>query len=123
MNIDLGRSTRGFCDDVSRRQFLRVGSLPVLGLGLADLLRLQAVAGDVGPRKRSCIVLYQQGGPATIDMWDLKPDAPTEFRGEFAPIHTNVPGMNICEPLPLSAQQADKFALLRSVHHPNAGHR
>lgn len=123
MNIDLGGLTRPFCDRLSRRNFLRVGTLPVLGLGLADLLRLQAAAGGTEPRKRSCIVLYQQGGPATIDIWDLKPNAPSEFRGEFNPVRTNVPGMEISEHLPLSAKQADKFALLRSVNHPNAGHR
>lgn len=123
MKIDLVGSTRPFCDHLSRRHFLQVGSLPVLGLGLADLLKLEARAGAAEPRKRSCIVLYQQGGPATIDIWDLKPAAPMEFRGEFEPIPTNVSGIQITEHLPLTAKQADKYALLRSVNHPNAGHR
>jgi hypothetical protein len=114
---------RSFCDQVSRRQFLRVGAAPAVGLSLAEMLRLQAVAGTPGARQKSVIVLYQQGGPATMDMWDLKPDAPAEFRGDFAPIRTNVSGIEISEHLPLSAKQADKFALLRSVNHPNAGHR
>ncbi|MBM3459124.1 MAG: DUF1501 domain-containing protein [Armatimonadetes bacterium] len=114
-----GGTSRRYCDGHTRRDLLQVGALSALGLTLPDLLRLQAAsaAPDV-----SCIFLYLLGGPSHMDMWDLKPDAPLEFRGEFQPISTTVPGIRISEHLPLSAKHAEKYAILRSVNHPNADH-
>jgi hypothetical protein len=99
-----------------RRDFIRIGSLGALGINLAGVLRAGAKK-DV-----SCIVLWQSGGPAHQDTWDLKPDAPIEFRGEFKPIPTNVPGIRICEHLPYTAKQADKFTILRSMHSRENNH-
>src|SRR5262245_29372532 len=99
----------------SRRAFLRVGALGLGGLTLADLLRLEAKAAS-GTSGKSIIMVYLPGGPSHIDLYDMKPEAPAEIRGEFNPIPTNVPGMHLCELLPLQARIADKFAILRGLH-------
>lgn len=104
----------GYCDGVSRRSFLRIGSAGIAGLSLVDLLRADAAAGPQAPR-RSVINIYLGGGPTHMDTFDLKPNAPKEFRGEFQPIATKVSGMEICELMPLLASQADRFALIRSI--------
>ncbi len=107
---------------LSRRAFSHVGALGLGGLTLADLLRLQAhgaVSG--GARHKSIIMVYLPGGPSHIDMYDMKPDAPIEIRGEFQPIQTNVPGIQICELMPLQARLADKFAIIRGFKTPG-GH-
>lgn len=118
-----GRSIRT-CEGVSRRNFLQVGSLAVGGLTLPNLLRAQEQAAAAGQpvKKKAVILIWQAGGPAHQDTYDLKPDAPAEFRGEFRPIATNVPGIDISEHLPLQAKIMDKLAVVRSVHHTNAGH-
>jgi uncharacterized protein (DUF1501 family) len=105
---------------VSRREFLRAGSLSLFGLGLPGLLGVRADA----PRRRAraCILLFMWGGPAQQDTWDLKPDAPVEFRGEFRPIATAVPGLRICEHLPRLAHQAHRLALIRSMTHDDVDH-
>jgi hypothetical protein len=112
----LGSSHR-FCDAVSRRDFLQLGAFGA-GLSLADMLRLQA-AGAAGAkqasRSKAAIMIYLPGGPSHIDMYDLKPDAPKEFRGEFKPIATNVPGVSISEHFPLQAKMWDKLACVRSI--------
>jgi uncharacterized protein (DUF1501 family) len=105
---------RRFCDQISRRDFLRVGALGLSGLTLADVLRLRAQAGTQSPA-RSVIMICLAGGPSHIDMYDLKPNASAEYRGEFKPIRTNVPGFDICELFPKQAQIADKLALVRTV--------
>jgi hypothetical protein len=108
----------------SRRQFLRVGSLAVGGLTLEKLLRHQAHAKQQSlsrPRK-SCILIWQAGGPSHLDMYDLKPEAPAEVRGEFKPIDTNVNGIRIGEHLPFQAKIMDKLSVVRSAFHTNAGH-
>jgi hypothetical protein len=112
------------CEGVSRRNFLQVGSLAVGGLTLPNLLRAQEQAAAAGQpvKKKAVILIWQAGGPAHQDTYDLKPDAPAEFRGEFRPIATNVPGIDISEHLPLQAKIMDKLAVVRSVHHTNAGH-
>jgi hypothetical protein len=105
----------GFCDGISRRDFLTVGGALVAGgLSLPRLLAAEAQAG-VGSSHRAVINVYLPGGPPHIDMWDLKPDAPAEIRGEFKPIKTNVPGIDICEHFPRIAAMADKFAFIRSM--------
>jgi hypothetical protein len=112
------------CDGVSRRGFLRVGFLGLAGLTLADHLRLQAASKAEGkPTKDTAVILvWLGGGPSHLDMYDLKPDAPAEFRGEFKPIKTNVPGIEIGEHLPYEAKQMDKMSIVRSAYHTNAGH-
>ena len=90
---------RRFCDRVTRRDFLRVGALGLGGLTLADVLRLRAQAGQTGS-PRAVIMVCLAGGPSHIDMYDLKPDAPADVRGDFKPIKTNVPGFDICELMP-----------------------
>ncbi|MBY0513180.1 MAG: DUF1501 domain-containing protein [Gemmataceae bacterium] len=105
----------------SRRSFLRVGALALGGLTLPHYLRLRA-AQPAAPRKKAVILIWQAGGPSHIDMYDLKPDAPAEVRGEFKPIPTVVPGVQIGEHLPLQARAFDKLAVVRSAFHTNAGH-
>lgn len=109
-----------FCDRVSRRSFLQVGGLAVGGLTLADWFRAKAVGAEgsekpTRPTGKSVIMVYLGGGPSQIDMYDMKPNAPVEYRGEFNPIHTNVPGLEICELLPLQTKIADKFSVVRSI--------
>ncbi len=97
----------------SRRDVLRVGSAAMLGIGLPDLLRASAP----GAKARSLILLFLEGGPAGQDLWDMKPDAPEDVRGEFRPIATSVPGLAFCEHLPRLARQAHHLTFVRSVHH------
>ena len=109
------------CDGIRRRDFLRVGSLAALGLSLPDFLRAQASAE--APRTDvSCILLWLQGGISHIDSFDPKPEAPSEVRGEFSVIDTNVAGIQLCEPLPRLAQEQDKFSILRSLNPRNGSH-
>src|SRR5262249_42302208 len=106
-----------FCDGISRRGFLQVGAFGA-GLTLADLLRLRASAANSERKSATCksaIMIYLPGGPSHMAMYDLKPDDPKEYRGEFNPIDTNVPGVQICEHFPLQAKMWDKLAVIRSV--------
>src|SRR5262249_14021736 len=106
-----------------RRDFLRVGSAGLLGLTLADLLRHEAHSKP-GKRAKaqSVILLWLGGGPATIDLWDLKPDAPDSVRGEFKPVPTRAPGVHICEHLPKVAEVMDRACLVRSLQHGITAH-
>src|SRR3989442_15070794 len=105
-----------FCDGISRRSFLRAGGLALGGLALSDLLRLRAEGAVVpGGQGKSVIMICLGGGPSHVDTYDMKPGAPAEVRGEFRPIKTNVPGMEICELMPRQARIADKFAVVRSA--------
>ncbi len=100
---------------VSRRELLQVGSLSALGVNLIDTLRQPTEAAK--PRREvNCILLWLLGGPSHIDMYDMKPNAPAEIRGELTPINTRVPGMELCELMPNLANCADKFSLIRSMH-------
>jgi len=103
-----------FCDGVSRRNFLKLGATGLAGLTLPDLFRLEAHAG-IGSSSKALIHIHLGGGPSHQDMFDLKPMAPKEFRGEFNPIATNVPGIEICEHMPRLAQMADKYVIIRSL--------
>src|SRR2546425_884821 len=111
------------CDNITRRDFLKVGALGVGGLTLADMLRAKAHGATAGETSAKAIIMvYLNGGPSHMDMYDLKPDAPVEYRGEFKPIRTNVPGMDICELMPLQAKIADKLAILRNMKFQQQGH-
>src|SRR5437773_1523042 len=101
---------------LSRRAFFEVGSLGLGGLTLADLLRLRAHgAVSENASHKAIIMVYLPGGPSHIDMYDLKPAAPAEYRGEFRPIRTNVPGIDVCELMPRHARIADQFAIVRGL--------
>ena len=99
----LGRE-QPYCDGVSRRSFLKIGGLALGGLSLPDLLRAEAADGGSGKHK-SVIMVFLPGGPSHLDIWDLKPDAPREIRGEFSPIQTALPGIHLSEHLPQLAQR------------------
>jgi hypothetical protein len=122
-----GAAHRG-CDDLyrtltpNRRSFLRAGVLGASGLSLSQLLRLEAQAAPSASRKPSVIILWMRGGPSHLDMWDPKPDAPAEFRGEFGSIDTNVPGIRLGDLMPMCAGVMDKWSLIRSLYHGDAGH-
>src|ERR1041385_6360986 len=103
-----------FCDRLSRRSFLQIGGLGLGGLALPEILRAQA-AGDMRSKAKGIIMILLPGGPTHLDSFDLKPDAPAEVRGEFRPIATNVPGIDICELMPRLAAIADKLTLIRSL--------
>lgn len=106
-----------------RREVLRIGGLAALGIGLPPILGAAGRApGSTFGRARSCIVVYLFGGPSQIDMWDLKPEAPERFRGEFRPIGTDVPGVALCEHLPRLAREAHRYCLLRSMQHEHPRH-
>jgi hypothetical protein len=107
----------------SRREVLRAGALPLFGLGLPQLLRAQGreAANGFGKAKR-CIVLFMWGGPAHQDTWDLKSDAPAEYRGDFKSIATTIPGYRVCEHLPELAKRTDRLAIIRSMTHGDVNH-
>jgi uncharacterized protein (DUF1501 family) len=111
-----GRSNRGIgsCDRISRRNFLTIGGMALGGIALPHVLRAESEA-QTGSSHKAIINIYLPGGPSHLDMWDLKPDAPVEIRGEFRPIQTNVPGIEICELFPNIAQVMDKFVVVRSL--------
>jgi len=111
----------GFCDGVSRRSFLKIGALGLGGLTLPQLLRAES-AGGVKMGHKAVIMIFLPGGPSHQDMFDLKMDAPSEIRGEFKPIETNVSGIQICEHLPKVARLMDKMALIRSIVGANGDH-
>lgn len=105
-----------FCDGLTRRDFLRAGALSAGALGLS----LTELTGRPSDREMNCILLFLVGGPSHLDTWDLKPKAPSNIRGPFRPIPTNVPGVSICEHFPRMAGMAERYALVRSVHHTAA---
>ncbi|HTN02874.1 MAG TPA: DUF1501 domain-containing protein, partial [Planctomycetaceae bacterium] len=115
-------------DRLTRRSALQAGSLGLFGLQYPELLAGRALAAESAsllPRygqAKACILLFMWGGPAHQDTWDLKPDAPAEVRGPFAPISTVVPNIQICEHFPLLARRTDKLAIVRSVTHDNVDH-
>lgn len=123
LNISLGRSRRN-CNGTSRRHALRLGACGLIGgLTLPRLLELQAKAATpIAAKAKSCIFLFLEGGPPHQDMWDPKPEAPAEIRGPFSAISTNVPGTFVTDQLPLCANMADKYTILRSHSHRDNGH-
>ncbi len=118
------KSLKKCAGPMRRRTFLEIGGLSILGLGMNDYLRYRAQAEAAGDdmRDTSVIFIWLPGGPPHMETYDMKPNAPAEYRGEFNPIQTNVPGIDVCELLPLHAKIADKFNLIRSIHHDFADH-
>lgn len=113
---------RRFCSGpLRRREFLRAGTLALGGVTLPDLLRSRAEAGTSGA-ETSVILFWMWGGPSQLETYDMKPDAPSEYRGPLRPIGTNVPGIEICEFMPRQAKIADKFSIIRSLHHKMSAH-
>lgn len=110
------------CDGVSRRGFLQVGALAFGGLSMAHWAQQRAIGAEGSRPKKAVIQVWLAGGPSHIDMYDLKPSAPLEYRGEFRPIPTNVSGIDIGEHLPKQARMMDKMSIVRSATHTNAGH-
>lgn len=121
LRIDAGSGSRL---GRSRRSFLQVGVAGMASVGLPAILRAKAAAAAAGQATRdtSVILLWLDGGPSHMDLYDLKPEAPAEYRGIWRPIRTNVPGMEIGELLPKQARVADKFSIIRSLHHDNGDH-
>ncbi len=109
---------------ISRRSFLEAGALSLLGLGMSDVLRAETVAKAAGRkvREKSVIFIWLPGGMPHLESYDMKPDAPLEYRGLLRPIKTNVSGIDVCELLPMHAKMADKYTLIRSVCHEFADH-
>ena len=108
--------------EVTRRDLLQIGSLGLVGLSLPDMLQTAQAKGLRAGAAKSCILFYLEGGPAQQDMWDMKPNAPREIRGEFRPIASTIPGIDVCEHLPLLSRQMHHLALIRSVHHRIVDH-
>lgn len=116
-----GKPSGKFCDGLSRRSFLSIGSLGIAGATLPQLLHAEDRAGT-GRSHKAIINILLPGGPPHQDMFDLKPDATSEIRGEFKPISTNVPGIQICEEFPRMARMMDKFTIIRSMIDSQGGH-
>jgi hypothetical protein len=121
--VELGGASR-YCDGINRRSFLQLGVAGMGALSLPQLLRAQESSVQAGlPRKNtSVILLWLDGGPGHMDTYDMKPEAPAEYRGIWSPIKTNVPGMEVTELFPLQAKIADKFSVVRSLHHGTGDH-
>src|SRR5262249_29335708 len=121
--LDIG-STRRYCDGMSRRSFLQLGVAGMASVGLPRLLRAkeESAARMGGTKDTSVILIWLDGGPSHMDLYDLKPDAPAEYRGIWKPIRTKVPGFDISELFPKQAQVTDKFSLVRSLHHDTGDH-
>lgn len=123
LRIDAGTTTR-YCDGISRRSFVQVGVAGMASVGLPALLKAKEVSASSGiaPTDKSVILLWLDGGPGHMDLYDLKPEAPAEYRGIWKPIPTNVPGFEITELFPKQARVADKFSIVRSLHHDSGDH-
>src|SRR5262245_60457621 len=120
IRIPLG-STPRYCDGISRRSFVQVGLAGLGGLALGDVLRARAAAANSG-KDTSMILIWLDGGPSHHDTYDPKPNAPSEYRGIWRHIPTNVGGMDVCELFPLQAKIGNLYSILRSVHHDTGDH-
>lgn len=119
-----GDISRAYCDGVSRRDFLQLGVAGIASASLPTVLQARAAASAISgsAKDTSVILLWLDGGFGHMDTYDMKPDAPAEYRGIWRPTKTNVPGMEITELFPLQAKVADNFSLIRSLHHDNGDH-
>src|SRR5207248_7778551 len=109
---------------IPRRSFLQAGTIGALGLSMTDVAALRGTAaGSSTAKPRAVIFLFLTGGPSQHDTFDMKPNGPVEFKGEFNPIATRTPGIRICQHLPLLAQRSQHWALVRSLTHKNSGHQ
>src|SRR5262245_45850958 len=117
--LDLG-SSRRYCDGMTRRSFLQLGVAGMAAVGMPRLL--QARAEGTRGKNASVILIWLDGGPGHMDMYDMKPEAPAEYRGLWKPIRTRVPGFDITELYPKQAQVTDKFSMVRSLHHDTGDH-
>jgi hypothetical protein len=121
LTLNATTAHRGFCDGRSRRDFLKIGGLAMGGMSLPDLLRAETAQGQ-RPGHKAVIMVFLPGGPSHQDIFDLKPDAPSEIRGEFKPIGTSVDGLQICELLPRLARQMDRCTVIRSMADCDTSH-
>ncbi len=123
LRINSGRSS-AYCDGHTRRSFVQIGVAGMASLGLSQILAAKEQAAEQGRARRdtSVILLWLDGGPGHMDTYDMKPEAPAEYRGIWRPIPTNVPGMEVTELFPLQAKIADKFSVVRSLHHDSGDH-
>ena len=119
LRIDAGRGGR-YCDGMSRRSFVQLGVAGMAAASLGDVARAKQSAAT--GNNNAAIMIWLDGGPSHLDMYDMKPEAPSEYRGIWMPTATNVPGVEITEMFPLQAQHADKFSIVRSLHHDTGGH-
>ena len=120
--LNLG-STKRYCDGMSRRSFLKLGVAGMASVGLPQLLQArEQSAATGGSRNTSVILIWLDGGPSHMDLYDMKPDAPAEYRGIWRPIRTRVPGFDITELFPKQARVTDKFSIVRSLHHNTGDH-
>ena len=115
--LDLGK-TQGYCDGISRRSFLQLGMTGMASVGLPQLLQARQLskAKTGGKKNTSVILIWLDGGPSHLDLYDMKPQAPIEYRGLWKPINTKVPGIQITELFPRQARVMDKFSIIRSLH-------
>jgi len=123
LKIDAG-GTQRYCDGISRRSFVQIGAAGMASVGLPAILQAKEASAQRGiARKDTAVILvWLDGGPSHMDLYDLKPEAPAEYRGIWQPIPTNVAGIEISELFPRQAQVADKFSIVRSLHHNNGDH-
>src|SRR4051812_16948300 len=121
--LDLGSSSR-YCDGINRRSFLSLGVTGMASVALPELFRARAVSAEASGVKKntSIILIWLDGGPGHMDMYDMKPDAPAEYRGLWKPIRTKVPGFDSSELFPKQAQLTDNFSIVRSLHHDSGDH-
>lgn len=122
--VSKGPESSRYCDGLSRRSFVQAGLWGMGALGVADVLRAKDASRRSGSAAKdtSLILLWLDGGPSHMDTYDMKPDAPAEYRGIWRPIDTNVPGVQVTELFPLQAKIADRYSVIRSMHHDNGDH-
>src|SRR6266404_7317816 len=121
IRIDSG-STARYCDGMSRRSFLQLGVAGMATIGLPRLLQAREQSSESGKKNTSVILLWLDGGPSHMDLYDMKPDAPAEYRGIWKPIRTKVPGFDITELFPKQGQLTNLFSMVRSLHHDTGDH-
>lgn len=124
LRIETVTDSEKYCDGMSRRSFVQLGVAGMASVALPDVLRAKELSARLGngSKDTSVILIWLDGGPSHIDLYDMKPDAPREFRGPWKPISTNVPGIEISEKLPRQAKVADKFSIVRSLHTSTSDH-